>query len=192
MICVNQVSSQSHNQCYDAREHTSKLTHESPCSKSDHKAQWEQRVVLPINGHHNFPHQNLKQAEGQADEQSRTEPEMEELHEEFGDIFRNTARIAERRRKVRACVRKELCRFQKPQSSESQDTPEPKGHCEKRAVRIYFPLPVSILIIYFSTPSLRLAENGTDNDGDRPDPGEDTDPGMTLCSERPDNSASRM
>ena len=30
------------------------------------------------------------------------------------------------RRKVRACVRKELCRFQKPQSSESQDTPEPK------------------------------------------------------------------
>lgn len=112
MICVNQVSSQSHNQCYDAREHTSKLTHESPCSKSDHKAQWEQRVVLPINGHHNFPHQNLKQAEGQADEQSRTEPEMEELHEEFGDIFRNTARIAERRRKVRACVRKELCRFQ--------------------------------------------------------------------------------
>ena len=139
MICVNQVSSQSHNQCYDAREHTSELTHESPCSKSDHKAQWEQRVVLPIDGHHNFPHQNLKQAEDQADEQSRTEPEMEELHEEFGDIFRNTARIAERRRKVRACVRKELCRFQKPQSSESQDTPEPKGHCEKKSCKNIFP-----------------------------------------------------
>ncbi len=132
--------------------------HESPCSKSDHKAQWEQRVILPVNGHHNFPHQNLKQAEGQADEQSRTEPEMEELHEEFGDIFRNTARIAERRRKVRACVRKELCRFQKNHKVPKAKTPQnQKDTAKKRAVRIYFPLPVSILIIYFSTPSLRLA-----------------------------------